>query len=140
MLTINERLEIPLREFNFDFVRSGGPGGQNVNKVNSKAVMKWNIDENTSIPEGVKERFRSKFHRRINNEGELVISSQRFRDRGKNVADCLAKLRNLVLEVAVAPTIRKATKPSRASKERRLNAKQQASQRKQNRQPPKMEY
>ena len=139
MLTINDPLQIPLRELEFDFVRSGGPGGQNVNKVNSKAVMKWNTTWNSTLPDDVKERFRSKFHRRINQNGELIITSQRFRDRGKNVADCLAKLRLMVLEVAEAPTVRKATKPTKGSQRRRLDQKRQTSQKKQNRRSPRMD-
>jgi ribosome-associated protein len=133
MLNVNQHISIPLTELNFSFARSGGPGGQNVNKVNTKATLRWAITDSPSLPEGVRERFLEKYKRRITNEGELVLSSQRFRDQGRNVADCLEKLRQLLLEVATAPRPRKKTKPSRAARERRLNEKQQRSQKKQRR-------
>ena len=93
MLVVDENLRIPLKELQFDFVRSQGPGGQNVNKVNTKAVLRWPVATAASIPEDVRSRFLKRFHRRISGEGDLVISSQRFRDRGRNIADCIAKLR-----------------------------------------------
>ncbi|MCA9214661.1 MAG: aminoacyl-tRNA hydrolase [Planctomycetales bacterium] len=139
MLTINERLQIPLREFEFDFVRSGGPGGQNVNKVATKAVMKWDITNTQSLPDSVKKRFCSTFARRIGQDGMFTITSQRFRDRGRNVADCLSKLRALVLEVAVPPKPRRKTKPTKASKIRRMKGKKQQSEKKQRRRPPGVE-
>ena len=131
MLKINNRLEIPLRELDFTFVRSSGPGGQNVNKVNTKAVLSWIVEDNSSLPEDVLERFVKRYSRRISNEGKLKITSQRFRDRGRNIADCLNKLRDMVLSVAEKPKKRKATKPSKGSKERRLKNKQRNSQKKQ---------
>ena len=139
MLVVNKRLRIPLKEFQFTFARSSGPGGQNVNKVNSKATLRWPIGKTQCLPAGVRDRFLKKYHRRINTDGDLIISSQRYRDQGRNVADCLAKLRELLDSVAVAPKIRKATKPSKASKVRRLKAKQARSQQKQLRKKPRMD-
>lgn len=136
MLNINDRLQIPLREFDFDFVRSGGPGGQNVNKVATKAVMKWDVTNSPSLPDGVKKRFCETFARRIGQDGVLTMTSQRFRDRGRNVADCLNKLRDFVLQVATPPKHRKKTKPSKGSKLRRLKGKQIQSEKKQRRRPP----
>ena len=139
MLNINDRLQIPLREFDFDFVRSGGPGGQNVNKVATKAVMKWDVTNSPSLPAGVKERFCRTYSRRIGQDGVFTMTSQRFRDRGRNVADCLNKLRDFVLQVAVPPKPRKKTKPTKGSQQRRLKGKQMQSEKKQRRQPPKMD-
>jgi len=136
MLVINRHLSIPLQEFDFSFSRSSGPGGQNVNKVNTKATLRWAVAGTASLPEGIKERFLAKYKRRITNEGELVMQSQRFRDQGRNVADCLNKLREMVLEVATAPRHRRPTKPSKASKERRLVSKREKSQKKQQRRKP----
>ena len=105
-----------------------GPGGQNVNKVNTKAVLRWPVATAASIPEDVRSRFLKRFHRRISGEGDLVISSPRFRDRGRDVADCIAKLRDMLAEVAQPPTPRKATRPTRGSKVRRRRRKDAQSQ------------
>lgn len=136
MLRVNDRITIPFTEFDFTFARSGGPGGQNVNKVNSKVTLRWNITSSPSLPSDVLARFRSKYHRRMTRDGELVMHSQRYRDQGRNVADCLEKLRELLLEVAVAPRRRKPTRPTKGSVQRRLTAKKQRSDRKQNRRRP----
>ncbi len=134
MLVVNDTISIPLAELDFEFSRSSGPGGQNVNKVNTKVTLQWSVRESPSLPDGVRERFVAKYRTRINNRGQLVIHSQRFRNRGRNVSDCLSKLREMVLSVAEPPKKRKRTRPSRASRERRLNDKKQRSQKKQSRQ------
>jgi ribosome-associated protein len=123
MLVVNTQLKIPLREFHFSFARSSGPGGQNVNKVSTKATLRWSIAASRSLPEPVRERFLARHHRRINAQGEVIIRSQRFRDAGRNVADCLEKLRQLLADVAVPPKKRKPTKPTAASVRRRLEQK-----------------
>lgn len=138
-LRVNDRVTIPLGEVRFSYVRSRGPGGQNVNKVNSKAVLRWNANTSQALPADIRSRFLERYVRRINDEGDLVLTSQRFRDQGRNVADCLAKLQQLILDVAVAPTRRIPTRPSRGVKERRLKNKQAKSQRKQMRRPPRMD-
>lgn len=131
MLVINPRLKIPLREFRFSFARSSGPGGQNVNKVSTKATLRWPVLTSPSLPDSVRERFLAKYRRRVTAEGELVITSQRFRDAGRNVADCLEKLRAMLAEAAVTPKTRKPTKPTRASVRRRLERKRQHARKKQ---------
>lgn len=133
MLVVNRHISVPLKEFEFTFSRSSGPGGQNVNKVNTKVTLHWSITSSSSIPEGVRERFVAKYRRRINNKGQLVVISQRFRDQGRNVGDCLAKLREMLASVAAAPKARKKTRPSRASRERRLQAKQRTGEKKRGR-------
>lgn len=136
MLNVNDRINVPLTELNFDFARSGGPGGQNVNKVNTKVVMHWRVTQSPSIPDDVRQRFIDRFHRRINKDGDLVVHSQRFRDQGRNVADCISKLREMLLEVAEPPKRRKQTKPSRGAKAKRLREKRMQSEKKQMRKPP----
>lgn len=135
-LVVKEGLAIPLSEFEFTFMRSSGPGGQNVNKVNSKARLRWPVAASPSLDEGIRRRFLAKNARRLTSEGELIITSQRYRDQPKNVADCLEKLRELLLEAASPPKRRRKTKPSRASKERRLKGKRERSQKKERRRPP----
>ena len=133
MLIVNSRIRIPRDEFEFTFVRSSGPGGQNVNKVNSKAVLRWSVATSPSVPDDVRLRFIDKFATRVTTEGDLVLNSQRYRDQGRNEQDCLEKLNEMLLSVARAPVKRKKTRPSRSSVERVKTKKREQSQKKQNR-------
>jgi ribosome-associated protein len=139
MLRVNDRIAIPFTEFDFTFARSGGPGGQNVNKVNSKVTLRWDIIKSPTLPADVLTRFRAKHHRRMTKDGEFVMHSQRYRDQGRNVADCLEKLRELLLEVAVAPRTRRLTRRTKGSVQRRLNEKKQQSDKKLSRRKPSRE-
>ncbi|MCA9248710.1 MAG: aminoacyl-tRNA hydrolase [Planctomycetales bacterium] len=132
-LIVNSRLRIPSDEVSFSFVRSSGPGGQNVNKVNSKAELRWNVSLNESIPESIRQRLTAKYGRRINQAGELLVTSQRYRDQKRNIDDCVEKLRQLILAVAIPPKPRKATKVSQRQKAKRLEEKRRHSQRKESR-------
>lgn len=134
MLVINSRIQIPLEEFAFTFVRSSGPGGQNVNKVNSKAVLRWDVTGSPSLPTDVRARLIEKIGSQLTNEGELVLNSDRYRDQPRNREDCLEKVRTLIRAAATPPKKRRPTKPSRAAKQRRLKSKQAQSQKKQQRQ------
>ena len=138
-LRINNRLEIPRREFHFSFVRSSGPGGQNVNKVASKAVLRWSPGESSCLPSDVRDRLLSQCARRLNDRGELVLSSQRFRDQGKNIEDCLSKLRSLLLAAATAPKKRKKTRVPKSARENRLAEKRVTSEKKRHRGPAKFD-
>lgn len=121
---------MPLEELRFSFARSSGPGGQNVNKVESKAVLRWDVGASRALPAPVLARFRARFARRISGEGVLVLASQRHRERERNVADCLARLEAMLAEAATPPKPRRPTRPTRAAKERRLAAKRHAARRK----------
>ncbi len=123
MLEVNSQLRIPETEFVWTYVRSSGPGGQNVNKVASKAVLRWDLGASSSLPADVKARLRARETNRITAEGELVLTSQRYRDQERNRQDCLDKLREMLARAAVRPKVRRKTKPSRGSKEARLRDK-----------------
>lgn len=136
MLTVNHRIQIPETEFDFSFARSGGPGGQNVNKVNSQAIMRWDVTRTNSLPADVHRRFLARFGHRLTKEGILILRSQRYRDQGRNIADCMERLRQMVLAVVDAPVQRRPTKPSRGAKQRRLKEKKIKSEKKQSRRRP----
>jgi ribosome-associated protein len=131
VLAVEPGIRVPMEEFSFSFARSAGPGGQNVNKVNTKATLRWLVAASPSLPDDVRRRFLTKFASRLTNEGELILTSQRFRDQSRNRADCLEKLREMLASVARAPKKRKRTRPTRASKERRLGEKRRRSANKQ---------
>lgn len=139
MLVINDTIAIPDAEFQFDFSRSGGPGGQNVNKVNSRATLRWRPAESPSLPGPVRARLLARVGSRLTNEGELLISSQLTRDQGRNIEDCLEKLRLLILAAAKPPRPRRPTRPTKASRQRRLESKARRSQTKQLRRRPDTE-
>lgn len=136
MLRINDRISIPLAEFRWDVARSGGPGGQNVNKVNSKVLLRWNPGTSPSLPEPVRARLLSVLANRLTNEGDLLVISQQSRDQSRNLADCLAKVRALVQAAAVPPKVRRPSRPTAASRVRRVEAKSRRSAIKQLRRKP----
>jgi len=136
MLQVNSRIMIPDDELRFSFARSGGPGGQNVNKVESKAILHWSVTSSLSLPEDVRQRFLASYPSRITKEGDIVISSQEYRDQPKNIAKCLDKLADMIRQVAKAPKKRKATKPTKGSKMRRLAEKRSRSETKKGRSRP----
>ncbi|MDO5565850.1 MAG: alternative ribosome rescue aminoacyl-tRNA hydrolase ArfB [Planctomycetia bacterium] len=123
VLVITEEIGVPLASIRFSYVRSSGPGGQNVNKVSSKAVMRWNIIASGLFSPETIERFAKLFPACYTTTGDIIITSQESRDAPKNKQLCLDKLRYM-LQVAVrVPTPRKPTRPTRASVRRRLDDK-----------------
>ena len=125
--------EIPAWEYELSFSRSSGPGGQNVNKVNSKATLRWNPSRSSLLPGNSRERFIERFASRLTEQGELLLSSDRLRDQKRNIEDCLDKLRDMIREARVPPKKRKATKPTRSSGRRRVEGKRKDSETKQGR-------
>jgi len=138
-LVINERLEIPMSELIVTAVRSQGPGGQNVNKVNSKIVLQWNVAETPSLPPQVRKRLMLSAGSLVSKSGWLTLTSQKTRYQIANREDCYERLRAMILEAFKTPKPRQATRPTKASKRRRLKTKQINSQKKQLRRSPKLD-
>lgn len=133
MIYVNETISLPESEYSIQFTRSSGPGGQNVNKVNSKVILSWDITGTSAVPAPVQKRFLDKFKNRINQDGLLIISGERFRDQPLNIKDCKEKLASMILEVLHPPKKRIATKPSKASVDKRIASKKNRGDIKKNR-------
>lgn len=133
-LWITDHLSIPASEFEVSFARSGGPGGQNVNKVNSKVSVHWKVQENQGLPAPVRARLLAMAGSRLNLDGTIQVISQEHRDQLGNLRACQEKLRRLILQAMRPPKPRRPTQPSRASQRRRLDDKKSVSNKKSMRQ------
>lgn len=127
------KIEIPDNELQFTFSRSSGAGGQNINKVNSKATLTWAMDASHSLSDSIKQRFKAKFARFVTNEGIVVITSQEHRTQKMNIDECLKKLYDMISEAQIVPKVRYKTKPKRNSVEKRLKSKKLHSDKKKSR-------
>src|SRR3954465_1089793 len=121
--------QIPDWELDWSFVRSSGPGGQNVNKVNSKAVVHWNVYR-SSLPADLKQRALTRLANRLTADGCVVVASDRYRDQPRNRDDCLEKLHELLEWATFVPKARKKTKPSFSSKKKKQESKKLDSRKK----------
>jgi ribosome-associated protein len=122
---------IPESEIHLEFVRSSGPGGQKVNKTSSKAVLRWNVDGSSVLTPEEKAIVKEKLANRINKDGELYLDSDRLRSQHRNREYVVELLEELVAEALTPQAERKPTKPTRGSKERRLEGKKRQARKKQ---------
>jgi ribosome-associated protein len=130
ILTLMEKITIPFSELSFSYARSGGAGGQNVNKVNSKVMMSWDIYQSSCLNDAMKERFIQRYKGQISDQGLVQIVSQRSRSQKENMDDCIHKLHEMIESIRVPPRTRKATRPTRSSIHKRLNSKKKDSEKK----------
>jgi len=137
MLDVDGALQIPEDELVERFVRAAGPGGQNVNKVSSAVELRFDIASSRALPDEVRARLLARADRRVTDAGVLVIQANRFRDQAKNREDARARLADILAAALRVPKRRIATRPTRASKERRIDAKKTRSAIKRNRGAPR---
>ncbi|MEK6556378.1 MAG: alternative ribosome rescue aminoacyl-tRNA hydrolase ArfB, partial [Bdellovibrionota bacterium] len=123
IIEISPNLRLPEYELIFSFARSSGKGGQNVNKVNSKAVLAWSPSNSRFLSAAVKQRFIEKYANQISQEGLLIIHSDRYRDQPMNIKDAIDKLKEMLLSVEFAPKKRLKTRPTKSSRRKRIESK-----------------
>jgi ribosome-associated protein len=135
MIRVTRSIAIDESEMHFDFLRASGPGGQNVNKVSTAVRLRFDTLACSSLPEDVRARLMGLAGRRVGADGVLRIEARRFRTQEANRQDAIARFVQLLRQAAERPRARRKTKPSAASRQRRLEAKRRQAQAKQARRP-----
>jgi ribosome-associated protein len=133
VLVITPDVSIPDEEFEWKFIRSSGPGGQNVNKVASAVQLRFLLPLNTSLPVAARNRLRRMAGQKLIDDGSILISARSERSQEQNRRDALERLAELIRAALIVPKIRKKTRPTRASKERRIDSKKRRGTTKQGR-------
>jgi len=135
MIYITPTIAIDESEIKQEFIRSSGPGGQNVNKVSTAVQLRFNIANSPSLPDDVRKRLAHLAGRRITENGELIINARRFRTQERNRQDAFDRLVKLIRKASERPKVRRKTRPTLESKRRRLEAKRHRSEAKRMRRP-----
>jgi ribosome-associated protein len=124
MIRVNAQIELDEREIQEDFVRASGPGGQNVNKVSTAVQLRFDVARSPSLPDPVRARLITLAGRRVTQDGVLIIEAERYRSQRRNRDDALERLIELIREACEVDKPRRPTRPTLASKKRRLDSKQ----------------
>ncbi len=123
MIRVNPQISLDEREIEESFVRASGPGGQNVNKLSTAVQLRFDVRGSPSLPAQVKDRLERLAGTRLTRDGVLVIIAQSHRTQARNRADALDRLLELIRRAAIAPRARRPTRPTKASRERRIETK-----------------
>ena len=127
---VTRSISLPEDELQFRFVRASGPGGQNVNKVSTAVELRFDAWRSPSLSDAVRTRLLALAGRRVTNDGVIVIDAQRHRTQERNRADAIERLVELIRQATVVPRVRRATRPTRGSQERRIAGKKKRAEHK----------
>lgn len=129
-IVVTRSISLPEDELQFRFVRASGPGGQNVNKVSTAVELRFDAGRSPSLSDAVRTRLLALAGRRVTNDGVIVIDAQRHRTQERNRADAIERLVELIRQATVVPRVRRPTRPTRGSQERRIAGKKKRAEHK----------